>query len=50
MLIQSIFTEIKNPYGGYPMLSLLLYGWSVIGIGIIGALLIAKKPWKDNKI
>ena len=50
MLIQSIFTEIKNPYGGYPMLSLLLYGWSVIGIGIIGALLIAKKPWKDKQI
>ena len=50
MLIQSIFTEIKNPYGGYPMLSLLLYGWSIIGIGVIGALLLAKRPWKDNQI
>ena len=50
MLIQSIFTEIKTPYEGYPLLALILYGWCIIGIGIIGALLIAKKPWKDKKI
>ena len=50
MLVQSTITEIKNPYGGYPILSLFLYGWSIIGIGVIGALLLAKRPWKDKQI
>ena len=47
MLVQSIITEMKNPYEGYPILALIAYGWSVIAIGIIGAILISKKPWKN---
>lgn len=51
MLIQSLINEFKHPYGDYPLASLLLYGWGIIGLGIIGALLISKMPWKnkDNK-
>lgn len=48
MLIQSIMGEIKIPYGGYTLSALFLYGWSVIGIGIIGAILITKRPWKEK--
>ena len=50
MLIQSFIGEVKSPYGGYPLPALFLYGWSVIGIGIIGALIITKRPWKEKKI
>ncbi|WP_252224630.1 sodium-dependent transporter [Clostridium sp. ZBS2] len=45
-LVKSIITEITTPYGGYDSISLLLYGWSIIVIGIIGGILISKKPWK----
>ena len=49
MIIKSIFNEIKTPYGGYPTSALLCYGWSIIGIGVIGGIILAKKPWKDKK-
>lgn len=45
-LIQSLVTEFKAPYGGYDLIALFLYGWLVIALGIIGGLLISKKPWK----
>ena len=48
-IVQSLITEFKTPYGGYGLASLLLYGWCVIGIGIIGGFLISKKPWKMDK-
>lgn len=48
-IIQSLITEFKTPYGGYGLTSLLLYGWCIIGIGIIGGFLISKKPWKTDK-
>ena len=50
MLVESFLGEIKSPYGGYTLGALLLYGWSVVAIGIIGALLLAKRPWKEKKI
>ena len=49
MIAQNIITEIKTPYGGYELSALLAYGWSVIAFGIICALIIAKKPWKNKK-
>ena len=50
-LVQSVITELKTPYGGYDTISLLLYGWGVIGLGSIGALLISKRPWqKKNQL
>ena len=45
-LVQSVITEFKSPYGGYDLISLLLYGWAIIALGIIGGILISKKPWK----
>lgn len=49
MLIQSIVTEIHTPYGGYAPLELLVYGWSIILIGITGGIFISTMPWKNNK-
>lgn len=48
ILIQSIFNEFKIPYGGYSGLALGIYGWSIILIGILGAVLLSKKAWKHN--
>ena len=48
MLISSIITEIKTPYGGYSIAELITYGWAIVGIGIIGALLFSKMPWKNK--
>ena len=50
MLISNFVTEIKTPYGGYNLPEIFAYGWSVIGVGIIGSLLISKKPWKNKAI
>ncbi|MGL4874384.1 MAG: sodium-dependent transporter [Clostridium sp.] len=50
MTVQNIITEINKPYGGYDLSNIFAYGWSVIGFGIIVAMLLAKKPWKDKKI
>ncbi|MBD8047445.1 sodium-dependent transporter [Clostridium faecium] len=48
ILVQSFITEIHTPYGGYNLSALLVYGWGVILIGITGAILISKQPWKDD--
>ncbi len=50
MLVQSIITEVKTPYGGYELSALLSYGWSIIGFGIILALVISKRQWKSKNI
>ena len=50
MLISSIINEIRNPYEGYSIASLFVYGWAVVGIGIIGALLISRRPWKNKNL
>lgn len=50
MLVQSFVTEIKTPYGGYELSELICYGWSVVAIGIIGGLILAKRPWKNIKV
>ena len=50
MLVQSFINEVKKPYGGYDLKALFAYGWSVIAIGIICALIISKKQWKAHKI
>lgn len=48
-LIQSLISEFNTPYGGYDLRSLLLYGWAIIALGIIGALLISIQPWNKEK-
>ena len=50
MLVQSVLTEIKTPYGGYQLSALFAYGWSIIGFGIILALIISKKKWKKDSL
>lgn len=50
MLVQSLITEVKSPYGGYPLNALFIYGWSVIAIGVISAIILSKRQWKNKNI
>ena len=50
MLISNFVAELKAPYGDYNLPELFAYGWSVVGLGIIGALLFSKAPWKNKEI
>lgn len=50
MLIQNIITELKDPYGDYPTLAIMLFGWGVIAVIIISAILISKKPWQKHAL
>ena len=50
MIISSLITEIKTPYSGYDRIETIVYGWSIVGLGLILAFLISKKPWKNKKI
>lgn len=45
MLIQSIVTEMITPYGGYTRPQLIVFGWSVIVLGIALAHVISHKEW-----
>ena len=48
MVISSLINEFRTPYGGYSIGALFIYGWCIIALGIIGALLISRKPWKNK--
>ena len=50
MLVQCIITEIKTPYGGYKLSETIALGWAAVGLGIILALLISRKPWKNKSL
>jgi len=34
----------------YDRIETIVYGWSIVGLGLILAFLISKKPWKNKKI
>ncbi|MBF8983619.1 sodium-dependent transporter [Lutibacter sp. B2] len=48
MLVKSFITEVHKPYGGYNLPALMVYGWGIILIGIVGSIVISKKTWKQN--
>lgn len=50
MIIQNVITEFSKPYGGYSQNALLLFGWGVIIIGIVGSLILSTRPWHDRTL
>ena len=48
ILIGDLYNEIKQPYGGYPWMSLILIGWNWILLTIIAALVFAGRPWRTR--
>ncbi len=50
MLVSNFLTEVRTPYGGYSLPALFAYGWSIIGLGIIGSIVVSRRPWKNKAI
>jgi NSS family neurotransmitter:Na+ symporter len=48
--IQNVYTEITNPYGGYPIGALIALGWAMaIAILIIG-IIVGRTKWADPSV
>ena len=50
MLISSLISEVKAPYGGYSFSETLVFGWVIVACGIISAFIISRKPWKNKNL
>jgi hypothetical protein len=50
MLVQNVLTEIKQPYGGYSLNALLIFGWGSIILGLILSFFISKRSWHDASL
>ncbi len=50
MLVSNFLTEVRTPYGGYSLPALFAYGWSIIGLGIIGSIVVSRRSWKNKAI
>jgi len=50
MIIQSLLNEISNPYGGYPMKAIVLFGWGTIAVGLVCSYLFSKRPWYEGRL
>ena len=50
MLVSSLINEFKEAYGGYTRMETVAYGWSIVAFAIILALIISRKPWKNNNL
>jgi len=50
MLVQNVITEIKSPYGGYPMLAIGIFGWGVVGLIVALSIFLSKTKWKNNEL
>lgn len=47
MAVRNLVSEIKNPYGGYDLLSLVVYGWAIVIVVLILGVLIHKTSRKN---
>jgi NSS family neurotransmitter:Na+ symporter len=50
MLVQNVINEIKTPYGGYSNKALLVFGWSIVVIGIGGSLILSRRRWGEKNL
>ena len=48
-LLQELISLIKEPYGGYSHTQVLLYGWGVLAVVVLGSFMISVMPWKGNQ-
>ncbi|MBZ8178334.1 sodium-dependent transporter [Corynebacterium sp. 3HC-13] len=49
MLFQEIISLIKEPYGGYQSGQVALFGWAVLAIIFIGAMVMTIVPWRGEQ-
>lgn len=48
LVANDLWVEFREPYGGYPVLSLVVIGVLWVVITVMAALLVAGKPWKSE--
>ena len=48
MLVQSVAGLIAEPYEGYPVGYLAIFGWGVVGLILLLAIVLALVPWRQN--
>jgi len=48
--VSNLWGDITAPYGGYPVSAVLLLGWSVIIIGIVGGYILRASGWKNREL
>ena len=48
VLVSEVIKHINNPYGGYPLGMLGVFGWGMAGSLIVGAILLALTPWRRS--
>lgn len=48
MLIATVVALVKEPYGGYDQLYLLVVGWGSVAVMIIASVLLTLSPWRYN--
>jgi len=48
ILIGDLYTEIRQPYGGYSWASIILIGWNWLFLTIIIAIVFASRPWRTG--
>lgn len=47
--VMTLIADIKAPYEGYPQEALLLMGWAVLAVIVVGGFLLSKLKWKDEQ-
>lgn len=48
LLINSLYKDILNPYGGYPWVAVIMIGRDWLVVALIAALFLAMKPWRRD--
>ncbi len=48
VLVSEVIKHINNPYEGYPLGMLGVFGWGMAGSLIVGAILLALTPWRRS--
>ncbi len=50
ILYTEIVTKIKEPYEGYPLPLLGIFGWAMAGSLVVGAVVLTLLPWRKNAV
>ncbi|WP_243131690.1 sodium-dependent transporter [Desulfallas thermosapovorans] len=48
--IMTLISDIKVPYENYPQEALLVMGWLVLAVIVVGGFLVSRLKWKDKEV
>ncbi|MCK4259941.1 MAG: sodium-dependent transporter [Halanaerobiales bacterium] len=50
LVLKVTIEEIAQPYGGYPMSAIIIFGWLAAVLYVVGGIAIAKMKWADSSL